>query len=198
MTRKIKSCFGYYIVSILILVLLLVYVTNIFDWGNEKNTVIEDKKEVTQEEKTIEKDTEREKEVVEEKDTKISKEEKDTTSNDINTTSKHEIKSYQIPSYLNGLKKIKTSEFLVEVGRNKADCMGFVPMKCLQVKKDGGEWEFWYDPIYGIDHKEGDYYLLKVKETQYDFSNPLSVPQNVGSYTWEVIEIVKKYGPDQG
>lgn len=99
------------------------------------------------------------------------------------------------PDLYQSLKVLSEKEFEIEISRSLKDCVGTGPQKCMQVKPENEEWRLYYDSIYGFDYNEGDYYVLKVKETQYDFSDLEKVPAGVSSSTWGLIEILKHVGP---
>lgn len=99
-----------------------------------------------------------------------------------------------IPAY-DKLKVLEENEFQIEVSRELKDCTKFMyPLqKCMQVKKEGGEWKLFYDyEIYGFNYIEGNYYVLKILEKKYDFDSPDAlVPTDHSSTTWEVLEVIK-------
>ena len=89
------------------------------------------------------------------------------------------------------LKIISQKEFLSEISREKRACKyAGKDLRCLQVKPEGKDWEFYYGDIKGFDYKEGRYYVLKVKEISYDPKEA----EKAGLYprVWTLLEVVKE------
>ncbi len=75
-----------------------------------------------------------------------------------------------------------------EVGPQKSDCTGMMPMKCLNVNG-----QFFYDHIEGFTHKPGVTSVLEVEREQYcdpDVFN--SCPQDVGIYNYRLVRVISE------
>ena len=78
-------------------------------------------------------------------------------------------------------------EKILEVAPTKVDCVGVVPMKCLQVREVGGDWQNFYAPIEGFDFVEGSRYRLQVKVTK--IANP---PADGSSLRYQLVRVLDK------
>ena len=52
---------------------------------------------------------------------------------------------------------------ILEVDNRQVECVGEAERTCLQVRKDGGDWELFYDTIEGFTFEPGHRYKLEVK-----------------------------------
>lgn len=78
-------------------------------------------------------------------------------------------------------------DVILEVAPAKVDCVGVAPMKCLQVRKNGGDWETFYAPIEGFDFQEGSRYRLQVKVSE--VANP---PADASSLRYQLVRVLDK------
>ena len=70
------------------------------------------------------------------------------------------------------------------------ECFGPFRMDCLIERLEDGTTEFFYDGIRGFEFESGYGYKLRILKTQtYDLDD---VPQDIGVYTYELLEIVEK------
>ena len=78
-------------------------------------------------------------------------------------------------------------EKILEVAPTKVDCVGMMPMKCLQVREVGGDWRNFFAPIEGFDWVEGSRYRLQVKVSQ--IANP---PADGSSLRYQLVRVLDK------
>ena len=76
---------------------------------------------------------------------------------------------------------------ILEVAPTKVDCVGVAPMKCLQVREAGGEWNNFYAPIEGFDFVEGFRYRLQVNVSK--SANP---PADGSSLRYNLVCVLDK------
>ena len=82
---------------------------------------------------------------------------------------------------------------VVEVKESLVDCIGEVPMKCMQVKFPGKqEWNYFYSQIEGFTYEEGYRYKLKIRET-----DRVNVPADASSKRYELIRLLSKRKVDK-
>ncbi len=82
---------------------------------------------------------------------------------------------------------LAADEKILEVAPTKVDCVGVAPMKCLQVREVGGDWQNFYAPIEGFDFVEGSRYRLQVKVTE--IANP---PADGSSLRYQLVRVLDK------
>lgn len=63
------------------------------------------------------------------------------------------------------------------------DCVGVAPQKCMVVNN-----ELFYDQIEGFEYQEGTEYTITVRQV----TREEPVPQDVGIYTYELVEILEE------
>jgi heat shock protein HslJ len=74
------------------------------------------------------------------------------------------------------------------VGPELVDCVGVVPMKCMQVKeRPEDEWQLFYSAIEGFSYEPGYTYELRVREEPVE--NP---PADGSALNWTLIEVTSK------
>ena len=78
-------------------------------------------------------------------------------------------------------------EKIWEVAPTKVDCVGMMPMKCLQVREVGGDWQNFMAPIEGFDWVEGSRYRLQIKVSQ--VANP---PADGSSLKYQLVRVLDK------
>lgn len=83
--------------------------------------------------------------------------------------------------------KLNAGDKILEVAPTKVDCVGAFPMKCLQVREVGGQWENFYAPIEGFDFEEGSRYRLQVNVSH--VANP---PADGSSLRYQLVRVLDK------
>lgn len=80
------------------------------------------------------------------------------------------------------------SEKTLLIASQKADCVGFIPQKCLLIKENETEnWQYFYSKIIDFEYEEGFEYEITVSETE--ITNP---PQDVAFIETKLIQIISK------
>ncbi len=75
---------------------------------------------------------------------------------------------------------------VLEVAAESVPCVGEMQDRCIQVRSPGGEeWQIFYDPIEGFEHKEGTQYTLEVGRRR--VPNP---PADGSAYAYRLIRII--------
>ena len=83
--------------------------------------------------------------------------------------------------------KLNPGDVVLEVAPVKVDCVGMVPMKCLQVREVGGAWQNFYAPIEGFDWVEGSRYRLQV-----NISHVANPPADGSSLRYQLVRVLDK------
>ncbi len=83
--------------------------------------------------------------------------------------------------------KLNAGDKILEVAPTKVDCVGAFPMKCLQVREVGGQWQTFYAPIEGFNFEEGSRYRLQVNVSH--VANP---PADGSSLRYQLVRVLDK------
>lgn len=76
---------------------------------------------------------------------------------------------------------------VLEVAPYRQECVGVAPMQCLVVRRDGqGDWQLFYDPIEGFEHRPGYAYRLRV--IRRTVRNP---PADGSSASWHLVDVLE-------
>lgn len=82
----------------------------------------------------------------------------------------------------------ETINHLWIVNKEKVDCQGVAPQKCLQVKKTDAEpWENFYGAIEGFKYKPGKFYLIRVTATK-----KKNVPADASAYDYKLVKVMSR------
>lgn len=89
----------------------------------------------------------------------------------------------------NTTQNLGKDEVLMYIAAEQVDCVGVVPMKCLQVKESKDDnWTYFYSAIDGFSYESGYEYELLIKKTK--VSDP--VPADASSIQYHLIKVLKK------
>lgn len=98
----------------------------------------------------------------------------------------------KIPNAYSNINILDEKEFNIEVSRELKDCNVWLPRKCMQTKKENENWKVFYGDIHGFNYTEGEYYILKILEREYDFSDSnVLIPTDMPSRVWVLLEVVE-------
>jgi heat shock protein HslJ len=83
--------------------------------------------------------------------------------------------------------KLAANDKILEVAPTRVECVGVMPMKCLQAREVGGQWRTFYTRIQGFDFQEGWRYRLQVAVTKIE--NP---PAHASNLRYKLVRVLDK------
>ena len=86
-----------------------------------------------------------------------------------------------------GAAQLGRGDVILEVAPVKVDCVGVAPMKCLQVRENGGQWRNFTAPIEGFDFAEG--YRTRLQVNVSNIANP---PADGSSLRYQLVRVLDK------
>lgn len=99
--------------------------------------------------------------------------------------------SLVVIALLTGACKSNQTIETLTIASERGDCVGVAPMKCLMVKKQGGDnWEFLYQEIEGLTYEPGYEYVVEVVKQEVE--NPAADQSSIRYILDKVVSKTQK------